>query len=71
MEQAQAVKRHHNAVTVACFNDVIVTNGAARLYNRAHTAAARALNVVSEREEGIRAKAHARKLCQSALRGAR
>ena len=36
-----------------------VADGAARLHNGGHAAAARALDVVAEREEGIAAQGHA------------
>ena len=58
MEQPDAAERHRNAVLVAGVDHLCVADGAARLYNGGHAAAARALDVIAEREEGITAQAH-------------
>ena len=57
MEQPDAAERHRNAVLVAGVDHLCVADGAARLHNGSHAAAACALNVVAEREKGITAKA--------------
>ena len=64
MEQADAAERHGDTVLVAGINDLAVADGAARLHNGGHAAAARALNVVAKGEEGIAAQGYAGHLVQ-------
>jgi hypothetical protein len=56
MEQPQTAKGHDNAVFIACINYLLVADGTAGLDNGGHTAAMRALNVVTEREESVAAQ---------------
>ena len=56
MEQPDAAERHRNAVLVAGVDHLCVADGAARLRNSGHAAAARALDIIAEREEGITAQ---------------
>ena len=55
MEQTDACKRHRNAVFVAGFNDMVITYRAACLGDVFHAALVRALDVVAEGEESVRA----------------
>ena len=55
VEQTDACKRHRDTVFVAGFNDMIVTYRAACLGDVFHAALVRALDVVAEGEEGVRA----------------
>ena len=55
MEQPDAAERHRNAVLVAGINDLLVPDGAARLHNGGHAAAAGAFDVITEGEESIAA----------------
>ena len=55
MEQTDACKCHGDAVFVAGFNDMIVTYRASCLGDVFHAALVRALDVIAEGEEGIRA----------------
>ena len=52
-------ERHRNAVLVAGVDDLLVPDGAARLHNGGHAAAAGALDVVAEGEEGVAAQGNA------------
>ena len=56
MEQSHACKCHCHAESVAGFNDIIVTNGAAGFCNIAYAALCRTFNIITEGEEGIGAK---------------
>lgn len=64
VEQPDTTERHGNAVLVAGGNNLIIADGAARLNNGGHTAAAGALNVVSKGEECITAQGNIRYLAQ-------
>ena len=64
VEQPDTTERHGNAVLVAGGNNLIIADGAARLHNGGHTAAAGALNVVPKGEECITAQGNIRYLAQ-------
>ena len=53
MEQAHPREAHGNAVFVAGFDDLIVTDTAARFRDIGHTAAARPFDVVTALEERV------------------
>ena len=55
VEQTDACKRHGDAVFVAGFNDIVVTHRAACLGDVLYAALVRALDVVAEGEESVRA----------------
>ena len=59
VEQPDTTERHGNAVLVAGGNNLSSADGAARLHNGGHTAAAGALNVVPKGEECIGAAGNA------------
>ena len=59
MEQPDMRHRHRNPILIARFNHVIVSNGSAALCDVGDTAAVRALDVVAEREERVRAEGDA------------
>ena len=67
VEQSQAAERHCNAVLVALLNDDIIADGAARLNDILDAALEGAVDVVREREEGIRAEADIGILCNPCL----
>ena len=56
MEQPDTRKRHHNPIFITYLNHIVVAHGAAGLGYIFHSARMSAFNVVSKREEGIRAK---------------
>ena len=56
MEQPDTCKRHHNPIFITYLNHIVVAHGAAGLGYIFHSALMSAFNVVSKREEGIRAK---------------
>ena len=56
MEQSDAVADHCNAVLIAGFNDIVISDGTARLSDIAYTALVGAFDIVTEREECIRAE---------------
>ena len=58
MEQTNSGECHCNSVFVAGFNDVVVADRTAGLCNKSDTATVSALNVVSEREERVRAESY-------------
>ena len=62
MEQSDASEGHGDAVFVASHDDMVITNGATSLGDELHTTLMGTLNVVTEGEEGIRAKGHFRVL---------
>ena len=64
MEQANACECHCHAESVAGFNYIIITNGAAGLCHVGHTGAVRALDVVAKREERVAAQRNACLLIQ-------
>ena len=67
MEQTDAVEDHGHAVSVAGFDDIVITDGAARFRDIADAALVGSFNVVAEREERVGAKSHACVLCQPFL----
>ena len=72
MEESHSRERHSDAVLVAGLDDLIVTNGSAGLTNIGHAAPARALYIVTEREECIRCECHSgdgREICALLLAG--
>ena len=56
MEQANASKRHRDAVLVASHDDMVVAHAATSLSDELHTALVGTLNIVAEGEERIRAE---------------
>ena len=56
VEQPDPREGHNHAVLVAGLDHLVVTHGAAGLGYIFHSALMSAFNVVSKREEGIRAK---------------
>ena len=58
MEQSHACECHYHAKSVAGFNYIIITNGAAGLCNIANAALCRTFNIVTEGKECIGAKCH-------------
>ena len=59
VEQAHAGEGHGDAVFVASLDDVVVAHAASGLRHILHAALVRALDVVAEGEEGVRAEGHA------------
>ena len=59
VEQPQTRKGHDHSVLVAAVDHRVVADGAAGLGDVAHAAAVRALDVVAEGEERVRAQRHA------------
>ena len=59
VEEAHTGKRHYHTVLVSRFDNDIVTNRSAGLCYIADTALLRALDVIAEGEEGIRAERYA------------
>ena len=59
VEQTNAGERQDHVVFVAGLDDVVVADGTARLRNILHAAAVRALDVVAEREKGVRTQRYA------------
>lgn len=55
MEQANSDKRHGHIVFIACFDNIIITNGTAALRNKFYAGFMGAFDIVAEREECIRA----------------
>ena len=62
VEQSYACKRHGNAVLVAGHDDMIVADRATSLSDKLHTTLMGSFDIVTEGEEGIRAKRHLRVL---------
>ena len=58
MEQTDSCKCHRNIVFITCINDIVITDGSARLCDILHTALMSTLYIVPEREERIRSKCH-------------
>ena len=58
MEKSYAGHGHGDAVFVACFNDVVVANGASGLGDVRYATLVCALNVVTKGEEGVAAQGH-------------
>ena len=54
MEQADSRKRHCNAVLIAGFNYIVVTDRTAGLCDKLNAALVCALDVIAEREECVR-----------------
>ena len=67
MEQPQAAEGHGDAVLIAGVDDLLVADGAAGLHDGGHAGAAGALDVVTEGEEGVRAKANTGHLAEVSL----
>ena len=59
VEQTDAGEAHGDAVVVAGFNDVVISDGAARLGDVLDAGLEGALHVVAEGEEGVGAHGHA------------
>ena len=62
MEQPETGKRHGNAVFIAGFNNIVVTDAAACLCDIFNAAALRAFDIVAEREECVAAERYTFKL---------
>ena len=62
MEQPETGKRHGNAVFIAGFNNIVVTDAAACLSDIFNAAALCAFDIVAEREECVAAERYAFKL---------
>lgn len=58
MEQSDTCHGHGDVVFIACFNHMVVANGASGLCDVRYTAFVRALNVVTEGEEGVATQGH-------------
>ena len=56
MEKSDVSEAHHHVVTVAGFNDIVVTDRTARLSYISYTRSMSSLNVVAKRKEGIGTK---------------
>ena len=64
MEQADAGEGHYHVVFIAGCDDIVVTDGTARLCDILNAALVSALNVVAEGEEGVGTKGNAGQLIQ-------
>lgn len=53
MEQADSCERHNHTVFVTGVNDIVITNGTARLCHVFDTALVRSLDIVTKREECV------------------
>src|SRR5699024_5589534 len=58
MEQADSCEGHHHSIFIAGLDHCVVAHGATRFSYILHTALMGSLNIVAEREEGVRAKSH-------------
>lgn len=58
MEQSYACHGHGDVIFIACLNNMVVANGASGLGDVRYTAFVRALNVVTEGEEGVATQGH-------------
>ena len=64
MEQADAGEGHRHVVFVAGLDHVVIANGSARLRDIFHAALMCTLDIVTEREERVRAQCHVGHLIQ-------
>ena len=55
MEKTNMGKCHSNVVLVGSFNNIIISDGAARLGNEGDTTLVGALYIITKWEEGVRA----------------
>ena len=58
MEQTDACECHRHSVFIADFDHVVVTDRSARLCDIFYAALVCALDIVAEREEGVRSESH-------------
>ena len=64
MEQADAGEGHYHVIFITGCDDILITDGTARLCDILNAALVSALNVVAEGEEGIGTKGNAGQLIQ-------
>ena len=67
MEQTHAGERHRDAVLVCGLDNIVIADGAARLYDVLHAGLACAFYIVAEREECVRTNGYAGILCNPRL----
>ena len=60
MEQADAGEGHYHVIFITGCDDILITDGTARLCDILNAALVRTLNVVAEGEEGVGTKGHVR-----------
>ena len=53
VEQPHPCKRHHHAVFVGCFNDMVIPDGTAGLNDVLDAGFSRPLHIIAEGEEGV------------------
>ena len=58
MEQTDACECHRHSVLIADFDHIVVTDRSARLCDIFYAALVCALDIVAEREEGVRSESH-------------
>ncbi|CAN4039645.1 acetyl-CoA carboxylase, carboxyltransferase subunit beta, partial [Dysosmobacter welbionis] len=63
VEQPHPCKRHHHAVFVGCFNDMVVPDGTAGLNDVLDAGFSRPLHIIAEGEEGVGAACDAGEGC--------
>ena len=58
MEQTDSCEGHHHSIFIAGLDHCVIAHRAAWFSHILHTALMGSLNIVAEREEGVRAESH-------------